>query len=53
MINANSIVASAGACVAVFLQVSAAGAGEVVGRVTDSETGRPLPNATVPVTVNP
>jgi TonB-dependent receptor len=31
----------------VFLQVGAASAGEIVGRVTDSETGRPLPNATV------
>ena len=42
-----SIVVTAGASVAVFLQVGAASAGEIIGRVTDTETGRPLPNATV------
>jgi TonB-dependent receptor len=42
-----SIVVSAGAAVAVFLQIGTAGAGDIVGRVTDSATGRPLPNATV------
>jgi TonB-dependent receptor len=42
-----SIVVTAGASVVVFLQVGAASAGEIVGRVTDSVTGRPLPNATV------
>jgi len=42
-----SIVVTAGASVAMFLQVGVASAGEIVGRVTDSETGRPLPNATV------
>ena len=42
-----SIVVTAGASVAVFLQVGAASAGEIIGRVTDTETGRPLPNASV------
>ena len=38
-----SFVLTAGAGVAVFLQTGAAHAGEIVGRVTDSGSGRQLP----------
>jgi TonB-dependent receptor len=42
-----TIVVSAGAGVAVLMQLGVATAGEITGRVTDTATGRPLPNATV------
>ena len=37
----------AGAFTLALLPVATALAGEVTGRVTDSSTGRPLPNATI------